>query len=91
LVYKANDRYQWMGYRILKMDAKIFVFQNNVENFMIKLSEDLGLSYLEVIASLDSVSNTFRKMYLTKLAYDSVTKERELKEESNDNEGNNSI
>ena len=89
--YKTNDGYKWMDYGVLKMDAKILVFQNNVENFMIKLSEDLGLSYLEVIASLDSVSNTFRKMYLTKLAYDAVTKEKEHKEEGNDNEGNNPI
>ena len=89
MVHKTINSSKWMDHGVLKMDAKILVFQNNVENFMIKLSEDLGLSYLEVIASLDSVSNTFRKMYLTKLAYDSVTKERELKEEDNDNEGNN--
>ena len=62
------------------MNEKMLILQNSVENVILDYVKTTGMSFFEVVACLDSISNTFRRMLLTKLAYNSV--EKAEKEES---------
>lgn len=52
------------------MNEKLLVLQNSLENMLMEYMKVAELSHFDVITCLDSVSNTFRKMLLTKIAYD---------------------
>ena len=52
------------------MNEKLLVLQNSLENMLQEYMKVSGLSHFDVITCLDSVGNTFRKMLLTKIAYE---------------------
>jgi len=68
------------------MNEKLYILQNTLENVAMDYMKVAGLSHFDVVACFDSVSNTFRKMLLTKIAYEMDAEKNQKKEETSNDE-----